>query len=97
MKARKFGSSLGFAALIGAAGIAALLLRAPILAAEAPVVIPAPALDNPKVAGPAQTAVLSGGCFWGVLITVTGVMRLSKSLRYYRAARAQSAREHGRK
>jgi peptide-methionine (S)-S-oxide reductase len=25
-----------------------------------------PALDNPKAAGPAQTAVLAGGCFWGV-------------------------------
>jgi peptide-methionine (S)-S-oxide reductase len=35
-------------------------------AAEAPVVIPAPTLDNPKAAGPVQTAVLAGGCFWGV-------------------------------
>ena len=36
------------------------------LAAEAPVVIPAPALDNPKTPGPVQTAVIAGGCFWGV-------------------------------
>lgn len=36
------------------------------LAAERPVEIPPPALDNPKAAGPAQTAVLAGGCFWGV-------------------------------
>jgi peptide-methionine (S)-S-oxide reductase len=35
-------------------------------AAEAPVNIPPPAADNPKQAGPLQTAVLSGGCFWGV-------------------------------
>ena len=35
-------------------------------AAEAAVVIPAPALDNPKAAGPMQTAVIAGGCFWGV-------------------------------
>lgn len=34
--------------------------------AERPVEIPAPAMDNPKAAGPAQTAVLAGGCFWGV-------------------------------
>ena len=27
---------------------------------------PAPAYDVPKAAGPLQTAVLSGGCFWGV-------------------------------
>jgi len=35
-------------------------------AAEAPVNIPPPAVDNPKQAGSLQTAVLSGGCFWGV-------------------------------
>ena len=29
-------------------------------------VIPAPLLDNPKASGPLQTAVLAGGCFWGV-------------------------------
>jgi peptide-methionine (S)-S-oxide reductase len=35
-------------------------------AAEAPVNVPAPATDNPKQQGALQTAVLSGGCFWGV-------------------------------
>jgi peptide-methionine (S)-S-oxide reductase len=35
-------------------------------AGEGAVVIPAPVLDNPKVAGPVQTAVIAGGCFWGV-------------------------------
>ena len=34
--------------------------------AERAVEIPTPALDNPKAAGPPQTAVLAGGCFWGV-------------------------------
>ena len=34
--------------------------------AEPAVVVPAPAVDNPKAAGPLQTAVLAGGCFWGV-------------------------------
>jgi peptide-methionine (S)-S-oxide reductase len=66
MNNRKWASPVSLAALIGAAAIGAVLMRAPILAAEAPVVIPAPAVDNPKVAGPMQTAVLSGGCFWGV-------------------------------
>jgi peptide-methionine (S)-S-oxide reductase len=28
--------------------------------------LPAPALDAPRSAGPLQTAVLAGGCFWGV-------------------------------
>jgi peptide-methionine (S)-S-oxide reductase len=35
-------------------------------ATEAPVAIPAPKVDNPKAAGNPQTAVLAGGCFWGV-------------------------------
>jgi peptide-methionine (S)-S-oxide reductase len=35
-------------------------------AGDGAVVVAPPALDNPKVAGPAQTVVLSGGCFWGV-------------------------------
>lgn len=35
-------------------------------AAETPANVPPPALDNPKQQGALQTAVLSGGCFWGV-------------------------------
>ncbi|MGC3980961.1 MAG: peptide-methionine (S)-S-oxide reductase MsrA [Steroidobacteraceae bacterium] len=35
-------------------------------AAEAAVVIPAPTTDNPKTVGSLQTAVIAGGCFWGV-------------------------------
>ena len=38
----------------------------PATAAESAVVIPAPAVDDPRAAGPLQTAVLAGGCFWGV-------------------------------
>jgi peptide-methionine (S)-S-oxide reductase len=34
--------------------------------AEPPTVIPAPALDNPKEGGAMQTAVVAGGCFWGI-------------------------------
>ncbi len=35
-------------------------------AADAAGKLPPPALDAPKLAGELQTAVLSGGCFWGV-------------------------------
>jgi len=42
------------------------LSQAPALAAESAVVVPAPAVDNPKAAGPLQSVVLAGGCFWGV-------------------------------
>jgi len=34
--------------------------------AEPPVVIPAPTVDSPKTPGRMQTAVLAGGCFWGM-------------------------------
>jgi peptide-methionine (S)-S-oxide reductase len=35
-------------------------------AAESALSLPAPAVDEQKQAGPPQTAVLAGGCFWGV-------------------------------
>jgi peptide-methionine (S)-S-oxide reductase len=48
------------------AGAALLALAAlPAAAMEDPHLVPAPAIDAPRTAGP-QTAVLSGGCFWGV-------------------------------
>src|SRR4029453_8811775 len=36
------------------------------LAVERAVILPVPAVDNPKVAAPPQTAVVAGGGFWGV-------------------------------
>src|SRR5262245_11321275 len=56
----------GMAGLTAVLVTFALCLPALAHAAETVVVIPAPAVDNPKVAGPLQTAVLAGGCFWGV-------------------------------
>jgi peptide-methionine (S)-S-oxide reductase len=50
-------------ALLAVVGIAWQLASC---AAEAPVNIPPPAVDAPKQQGALQTAVLSGGCFWGV-------------------------------
>jgi peptide-methionine (S)-S-oxide reductase len=50
------------------AGIAALagLLSISAVAAESAVKIPAPAMDERAAAGNLKTAVLAGGCFWGV-------------------------------
>ncbi len=49
------------------AAIVVLTQASACVGAEAPVVLPAPAVDNAKSGGgPLQTAVLSGGCFWGV-------------------------------
>ena len=59
-------TSLWAAALVALGAIGMLVWQSPLLGAEAPVVIAPPAIDNPKTAGPLQTAVLAGGCFWGV-------------------------------
>ena len=53
-------------ALLGVTVMGVLLWHSPLFGAEAPVIIPPPADDNPKAAGPMQAAVLAGGCFWGV-------------------------------
>ena len=52
-------------AILGAL-LCATLTPTLVVAAEAPVAIPAAGYDVPKAPGPLQTAVLSGGCFWGV-------------------------------
>jgi peptide-methionine (S)-S-oxide reductase len=61
----KWSRALSIAAL---AGVVAAGLGAPraVFAAEAAVLVPPPALDNPKVSGPTQIAVVAAGCFWGV-------------------------------
>jgi peptide-methionine (S)-S-oxide reductase len=51
--------------------------------AEKVVVIAAPALDNPRAAGPLQTAVLAGGCFWGVQAVFEHVQGVRKVLSGY--------------
>ena len=53
-----------YAAAIGALAAAAFAI-APSRAAEEAVIIPAPTVDA-KDADGIQTAVLAGGCFWGV-------------------------------
>ncbi len=53
-------------AVIALGSISAVLWRSPLYGAESPVVIAPPALDNPKAQGATQTAVIAGGCFWGV-------------------------------
>jgi peptide-methionine (S)-S-oxide reductase len=59
----KLSTPWTFACLM-AASIA--LVSARLDAAEAPVILPPPVQDAPKVSGPPQIAVLAGGCFWGV-------------------------------
>jgi len=53
-------------AVFALAALGIVIWRSPLYGAESPVVISPPAIDNPKAPGPPQTAVLAGGCFWGV-------------------------------
>jgi peptide-methionine (S)-S-oxide reductase len=52
-------------ALLGLIGALAVLGAAP-ARADTAVAVPAPLVDAQKAAGAPQTAVLAGGCFWGV-------------------------------
>lgn len=46
--------------------LGSLVWRSGLLNAEPATVVPAPKSDSSKGPGPMQTAVISGGCFWGV-------------------------------
>jgi peptide-methionine (S)-S-oxide reductase len=52
--------------VLALAAVCMVLWRSPLFGAEAPTAIAPPAIDNPKASGSPQTAVLAGGCFWGV-------------------------------
>ncbi len=66
MSFKTFASPLRLAIISGLASVGLLVYHSPLFGAEAPVIIAPPALDNPKSAGPLQSVVLAGGCFWGV-------------------------------
>ena len=51
---------------LAASACALLATFALVARGEEPVLAPAPAFDAPKAKGELQTAVLAGGCFWGV-------------------------------
>src|SRR5262244_3402877 len=76
--------------------LAILVLCLPALAhaGEQAVVIPAPLLDNPKASGPLQTAVLAGGCFWGVQGVYQHVRGVRKVLSGYAGGTKATADYH---
>src|SRR6185295_19532526 len=59
----KSGWTIGVLAVLF---VAAAIISKGVAGPEPAVVIPAPAFNDAKAAGPLQTAVLAGGCFWGV-------------------------------
>jgi peptide-methionine (S)-S-oxide reductase len=75
-------------------GLTTLLLGSGLacsLAAEPAAVVPPPALDNPKQAGKTQTAVLAGGCFWGMQGVFEHVRGVRQVLAGYSGGSRQSA------
>ncbi len=75
---------------LGIVGMA--IWRSPLMGAETPVVIAPPTIDNPKVAGPSQTAVLAGGCFWGVQGVFEHARGVKKVIAGYAGGQRSTAR-----
>ena len=69
----------------------ALIGRPGLYAAERATVVPAPTFDNSKAAGPLQTAVLSGGCFWGTQGVFEHVKGVRRVLAGYAGGQASTA------
>jgi peptide-methionine (S)-S-oxide reductase len=66
MSLRKVKRSLPWIFAFALGAIAVTLWQSPPVGAESAVLIAPPEIDNPKAEGATQTAVLAGGCFWGV-------------------------------
>ena len=90
MSPRKLGTPR-LTSLLGVTVMGVLLWNSPLFGAEAPVIIPPPAVDNPKAAGPVQTAVLAGGCFWGVQAVFEHVRGVRKVIAGYAGGERSTA------
>lgn len=78
----------GLALLLGSL----VVLGAPAYATEAGRRLPAPALVEPRPAGGLETAVLAGGCFWGVQGVFQHVRGVTRAVSGYAGGRAEDAR-----
>ncbi|MEO9189884.1 MAG: peptide-methionine (S)-S-oxide reductase, partial [Acetobacteraceae bacterium] len=74
-----------------AVGIGVSLTRLPARAEQSVQRLPGPALDATAGEGGAQTAVLSGGCFWGVQGVFEHVRGITKVLSGYAGGSATTA------
>lgn len=97
MKATEHSSRMAAFGRTAAAGVIALLLTAGVLwqissrAAEPSVSVPPAAVDDQKAPGPMQTAVLAGGCFWGVQGVFEHVKGVHRVLAGYSGGRWDTA------
>ena len=86
-RSRLIRLSVALAALIGAIASQSSLGA---MEGVAFVIVP-PALDNPKVPGSLQKAVLSGGCFWGVQAVFEHVRGVREALSGYAGGERSTA------
>jgi peptide-methionine (S)-S-oxide reductase len=83
MPSKTIGARVASAALLSI-GLAAAVWSWPAHTAERATVVPAPAADAPAATGgEPQTAVLAGGCFWGVQAVFQHVKGVSQVLSGY--------------
>jgi peptide-methionine (S)-S-oxide reductase len=88
-RSRMFG---GVGALFAVTCVVGFLSLGGLPVAQGATVIPGPAFDNPQAAGPLQTAVLSGGCFWGTQAVFEHVKGVRRVLAGYSGGAASTAR-----
>lgn len=69
----------------------AFCTHAIVVAAEAPVAVPLPVVDDAKSAGPPQTVVLAGGCFWGVQAVFQHLKGVQQAVSGYSGGEAKTA------
>lgn len=83
MPLRTVKRSLPWICAFALGAIAVTLWQSSLVGAEAAVIIAPPEVDNPKAEGATQTAVLAGGCFWGVQGVFEHVRGVTKAVAGY--------------
>ncbi|MFI4889045.1 MAG: peptide-methionine (S)-S-oxide reductase MsrA [Steroidobacterales bacterium] len=91
MNSLKVRASIPWVTLVLIAAAGSLVLHRPLHGAEAAAAIPPPVIDNPLGAGPLQSAVLAGGCFWGVQAVFEHVHGVRKVVAGYAGGDRSSA------
>ena len=81
----------GVGALVATTLVVGFLSLGGLHAAERATAAPAPAVDNSLAPGPLQTAVLSGGCFWGTQGVFEHVKGVRQVLAGYSGGQASTA------
>ncbi|MEP7041956.1 MAG: peptide-methionine (S)-S-oxide reductase MsrA [Dokdonella sp.] len=87
----KFARRLSAGALLVAAALLPMLWQQAARSAEAAVKIPAPTSDEPVSDATSETAVLAGGCFWGVQGVFQHVKGVSKAMSGYAGGAGNTA------